>query len=107
MQHTKKGPGGTADTQGSYAATSQAGPSTPPRHATPRFGRTRTLRPIQHPDTPAAAELGINFSQIQARTLNVLNPFSTTEQSIMQEADLAGPLVFCLMFGATLLATGR
>jgi hypothetical protein len=25
----------------------------------------------------------------------------------MQEADLAGPLVFCLMFGATLLATGR
>merc|ERR1719272_59157 len=58
-------------------------------------------------EPPLLEELGINFSQIKARTLNVLHPFSTTEQSIMQEADLAGPLVFCLMFGATLLATGR
>jgi len=58
-------------------------------------------------EPPLLEELGINFSQIQAKTLSVLHPFSKTEESVMQETDLAGPLVFCLMFGATLLATGR
>jgi protein YIPF5/7 len=48
---------------------------------------------------------GLDCTCVQ--TMSVLHPFSATEQSIMQEADLAGPLVFCLMFGATLLATGR
>lgn len=41
-------------------------------------------------EPPLLEELGINFGQIKARTLNVLHPFSITEQSIMHEADLAG-----------------
>jgi hypothetical protein len=37
------------------------------------------------------------------QTLAVLNPFRTTDASILQDSDLAGPLVFCLAFGAFLL----
>jgi len=37
------------------------------------------------------------------QTLAVLNPFRTTDASILQDTDLAGPLVFCLAFGAFLL----
>ena len=37
------------------------------------------------------------------QTLAVLNPFRTTDASILQDTDLAGPLVFCLAFGGFLL----
>jgi hypothetical protein len=37
------------------------------------------------------------------QTLAVLNPFRTTDASILQDSDLAGPLVFCLALGAFLL----
>ena len=33
----------------------------------------------------------------------VLNPMKLPDATIMQDTDLAGPLVFCLMFGASLL----
>jgi hypothetical protein len=33
----------------------------------------------------------------------VLNPFRTTDKSIFEDTDLAGPLVFCLAFGGFLL----
>ena len=33
----------------------------------------------------------------------VLNPMKLPDASIMQDTDLAGPLVFCLMFGGSLL----
>jgi hypothetical protein len=40
--------------------------------------------------------------------MSVLHPFSANEHTaVMAEADLAGPLVFCLLFGATMLASGR
>lgn len=35
--------------------------------------------------------------------MSVLNPFRTTEQTILQDTDLAGPLVFCLTLGSFLL----
>ncbi|KAK7503913.1 hypothetical protein BaRGS_00005036 [Batillaria attramentaria] len=38
-----------------------------------------------------------------ARTMAVLNPLKVTDHSIMQDTDLAGPLVFCLAFGGSLL----
>lgn len=41
------------------------------------------------------------------QTLSVLNPFRTTEQSMLQDADMAGPLVFCLTLGAFLLLVRR
>ncbi len=37
------------------------------------------------------------------QTLSVLNPMKTPDAAIMQDTDLAGPLVFCLMFGGSLL----
>ncbi|CAL1536858.1 unnamed protein product [Lymnaea stagnalis] len=40
-------------------------------------------------------------------TLAVLNPLKSAEQSIMQDTDLAGPLVFCMAFGGSLLLTGK
>ncbi|KAH9507854.1 Protein yipf5 [Bulinus truncatus] len=41
------------------------------------------------------------------QTLAVLNPMKTTDQSIMQDTDLAGPLVFCMAFGGSLLLAGK
>ncbi|KAG7271734.1 hypothetical protein CRUP_007816 [Coryphaenoides rupestris] len=47
--------------------------------------------------------LGINFDHIWQKTLTVLHPMKLADGSIMNETDLAGPMVFCLAFGATLL----
>ncbi|KAK9753557.1 hypothetical protein QE152_g1906 [Popillia japonica] len=41
------------------------------------------------------------------KTLTVLNPFHTPEVAAVQGIDLAGPLVFCLAFGAFLLLSGK
>lgn len=51
----------------------------------------------------SASELGINFDHIWQKTLTVLHPLKVADGSIMNETDLAGPMVFCLAFGATLL----
>ncbi|XP_037071189.1 protein YIPF5-like [Pollicipes pollicipes] len=40
-------------------------------------------------------------------TLSALNPFRQTDAEILQDTDLAGPLCFCLAFGAFLLLTGK
>lgn len=48
-------------------------------------------------------ELGINFSHIRAKTLTVLNPFSHVDEHIMDDADLAGPIIFVFSFGMFLL----
>lgn len=37
------------------------------------------------------------------QTMTVLNPLKAADHSIMQDTDLAGPLVFCLAFGGSLL----
>lgn len=49
------------------------------------------------------SELGINFDHIWQKTLTVLHPLKVADGTIMNETDLAGPMVFCLAFGATLL----
>lgn len=49
------------------------------------------------------AELGINFDHIWQKTLTVLNPLKPADGSIMNETDLAGPILFCVALGATLL----
>ncbi|GAB6033270.1 Protein yipf5 [Chamberlinius hualienensis] len=41
------------------------------------------------------------------QTKAVLNPLRSTDASIMQDTDLAGPLVFCLAFGGLLLLSGK
>ncbi|KAK3381724.1 hypothetical protein B0H63DRAFT_435237 [Podospora didyma] len=58
-------------------------------------------------EPPLLEELGVNFSHIQAKTLAVLNPFSRIDQHLMDDSDMAGPLLFFLLFGTCLLLSGR
>ncbi|TMS13987.1 Protein YIPF5 [Larimichthys crocea] len=58
-------------------------------------------------EPPLLEELGINFDHIWQKTLTVLHPMKVADGSIMNETDLAGPMVFCLAFGATLLLSGK
>ncbi|KAM7162514.1 protein YIPF5 [Trachemys scripta elegans] len=58
-------------------------------------------------EPPLLEELGINFDHIWQKTLTVLHPLKVADGSIMNETDLAGPMVFCLAFGATLLLVGK
>jgi hypothetical protein len=58
-------------------------------------------------DPPLMEELGINFDHIVQKTMAVLNPLKNADHTIMQDTDLAGPLVFCMAFGASLLLSGK
>ncbi|XP_036598090.1 protein YIPF5-like [Trichosurus vulpecula] len=58
-------------------------------------------------EAPLSEELGINFDHIWQKTLTVLHPLKVADGSIMNETDLARPMVFCLAFGATLLLAGK
>lgn len=58
-------------------------------------------------EPPLLEELGVNFSHILQKTLNVLNPLRECPIEVLQDTDLAGPLVFCLIFGGTLLLGGK
>lgn len=58
-------------------------------------------------EPPLLEELGINFEHIMLKTVAVLNPFKVTNANILQDADLAGPLVFGLAFGSLLLLSGK
>ncbi|KAK3768640.1 hypothetical protein RRG08_065934 [Elysia crispata] len=40
-------------------------------------------------------------------TMAVLNPLKSADHTIMQDTDLAGPLVFCMAFGGSLLLSGK
>ncbi len=48
-------------------------------------------------------ELGINFSHIRAKSMTVLNPLSSVDDRIMDDADLAGPIMFFFCYGLFLL----
>lgn len=50
-----------------------------------------------------AVELGINFSHIHAKTWMVLNPVRQVDSGIMDDGDLAGPIIFFFCFGVSLL----
>ncbi|KNZ50452.1 hypothetical protein VP01_441g5 [Puccinia sorghi] len=58
-------------------------------------------------NTKIAEELGINFDHIKRKSFAVLNPFRQIDQHLMDDADLAGPLVFCFCFGMFLLFSGK
>ncbi|KAL0076426.1 hypothetical protein J3Q64DRAFT_1647720 [Phycomyces blakesleeanus] len=45
-------------------------------------------------EPPLLEELGINFGHIKTKSLTVLNPFRRVPDTIMDDADLAGPLLF-------------
>jgi len=58
-------------------------------------------------EPPLLEELGVNFNHIQRKTLAVLNPFARIDQHIMDDSDLAGPILFFLLFGTFLLFSGK
>lgn len=54
-------------------------------------------------EPPLLEELGVNFGHIQSKTLAVLNPFRRIEPHIMDDSDVAGPILFFFIFGTSLL----
>jgi hypothetical protein len=58
-------------------------------------------------EPPLLEELGINPYHIMEKTLAVLNPLRTTDALILQDTDIVGPVVFCVMFGFILLFSGK
>jgi hypothetical protein len=58
-------------------------------------------------EPPLLQELGIDFQLIKQKTLSVLNPLQVTDLRIVNDTDLAGPLIFCLLFGVVLLLSGK
>ncbi|KAF9012383.1 Yip1 domain family protein [Cyathus striatus] len=58
-------------------------------------------------EPPLLEELGINFSHIRMKSLTVLNPLQRIDEHIMDDADLAGPIVFCFFFALFLLFSGK
>lgn len=61
-----------------------------------------------HNEPPLLEEVGINFQHIKMKTLAVLNPMNRNITSdIMADSDLAGPIIFVLLFGTLLLLAGK
>jgi hypothetical protein len=62
-------------------------------------------------EPPLLEELGINISHIRTKSLAVALPFryakTVIDTSIMEDNDLAGPLVFGLLLGTELTLAGR
>ncbi|KAF7315603.1 hypothetical protein MIND_00075700 [Mycena indigotica] len=58
-------------------------------------------------EPPLLEELGINFSHIRTKSLTVLNPLSSVNEHIMDDADLAGPVCVCFCFALCLLLSGK
>ncbi|KAH8204425.1 hypothetical protein TruAng_001341 [Truncatella angustata] len=58
-------------------------------------------------EPPLLEELGVNFDHIHKKTLAVLNPFSRIDQHLMDDSDLAGPMLFFALFGFFLLFSGK
>ncbi|KPM40206.1 hypothetical protein AK830_g6350 [Neonectria ditissima] len=58
-------------------------------------------------EPPLLEELGVNFGHIQTKTLAVLNPFKRIDHHLMDDSDLAGPMLSFLLFGTFLLFSGK
>ncbi|QRV94253.1 Rab GTPase interacting factor, Golgi membrane protein [Ceratobasidium sp. AG-Ba] len=58
-------------------------------------------------EPPLLEELGVNLSHIRAKSLAVLNPLGKVDEHIMDDADLAGPLIILLTLATFLLMSGR
>lgn len=59
-------------------------------------------------EPPLLEELGINFQHIKSKTMAVLNPLQRDiNPDIMADLDLAGPILFVLLFGTLLLLAGK
>jgi hypothetical protein len=58
-------------------------------------------------EPPLLEELGINFSHIKQKVRSTLDPRRPIPADIVDDADLAGPLLFCVALGALLVLRGK
>lgn len=58
-------------------------------------------------EPPLLEELGVNLEHIISKTKAVVNPTGTLSAHILDDADLAGPIFFCLLLGVCLLLSGK
>ena len=60
-------------------------------------------------EPPLLEELGIRFDHIWSKTLAVLfpNKIKSLTVNLLEDADLAGPMMYCLLLGACLLLSGK
>jgi protein YIPF5/7 len=58
-------------------------------------------------EPPLLEELGIRFDHIWSKTQAVVNPTQRLSDHILDDADLAGPVIFCLLLGGCLLLAGK
>ncbi|CAL8093403.1 unnamed protein product [Calicophoron daubneyi] len=93
--------------QGNTAPTQSYGSSYPSNMFTPSLSAKQADVEDFENEPPLLEELGINFSHITEKTISVLMPYRESTQEVLEDADLAGPLVFCLIFGCTLLLAGK
>mmetsp|Transcript_6042 Transcript_6042/g.18224 ORF Transcript_6042/g.18224 Transcript_6042/m.18224 type:complete len:229 (-) Transcript_6042:575-1261(-) len=57
-------------------------------------------------EPPLLEELGINVVHIVRKAKMVINPFTKYSADFADEADMSGPLAFCLLLGTFLLLSG-
>eukprot|EP00501_MAST-03F_sp_TOSAG23-6_P001840 GSMAST32.ASY1.ANO1.1918.1 assembled CDS len=55
------------------------------------------MTPLDEP--PLLEELGVDFIHMKKKTLAVLNPMMKLEPEIISDADISGPICFCLLLG--------
>ncbi len=58
-------------------------------------------------ERPLLEELGVDFSHIRSKVTAVLLLTSPVDPTVLNDADMAGPLVFCLVLGLCLLLVRR
>mmetsp|Transcript_16377 Transcript_16377/g.19558 ORF Transcript_16377/g.19558 Transcript_16377/m.19558 type:complete len:259 (-) Transcript_16377:2066-2842(-) len=58
-------------------------------------------------EPPLLEELGINFGHIYSKTSSVIIPTKSIDQEILDDSDLAGPIVFALVQGVCLMFSGK
>eukprot|EP00924_Labyrinthula_sp_SR-Ha-C_P005954 snap_masked-scaffold_14-processed-gene-10.24-mRNA-1 protein AED:0.07 eAED:0.10 QI:0/0/0/1/1/1/2/0/206 len=58
-------------------------------------------------EPPLLEELGINFDHMYTKTLSVLNPRKQMDREILEDADWAGPILFCAVLGFFSMFTGK
>lgn len=61
---------------------------------------------LKEKEPPLLEELGINFAHIQQKVISTLNPRRSIAD-IVDDADLAGPLIFCVALGVLLSLRGE
>ncbi|KAI8333659.1 hypothetical protein BC941DRAFT_462547 [Chlamydoabsidia padenii] len=58
-------------------------------------------------EAPLLEELGVNFYHIKDKSLMVLIPFRSIPPSVMDDTDLAGPLLYLFLYGLGLMLSGK